>query len=250
MILELIVSPDDEIQMELEPLIQTCSPMSEGDIQFVISMLVSRIYGVRMTFLGTDLPSPVPVSPYVMGRFIQKLSFNHVIPESLISRMNSHLTPRLKAQTCVKLRQCSFTYTQGRLDFLDRFICELGTSETTFPRFLECAVPLLTGTPHDSDVTAIRDLFIKHLSLCMKTLSQIKTSADMLRTNSVEYLMLQGVFIPPVSEVETAERLSMIKEILFRIYGWTEFNQDFPSDIDLGEHSGRESVSEIIKLLS
>jgi hypothetical protein len=244
--LELLVSPDNRIQGSLEPMLEN-GCLSEADERAVTEQMVASVKTVRIRFKEDGLLEETPLTDDILRRFMEKLNLRYTLPEPLTRRMTTALPEPLARATGVALRQQSLPIGNNSLDFFLRFIAEFGGYEDDYLPYLECALSVMSAHSGDPDV---RDLLANTLSSCRRHLEQITAGEEMLRKGTMETLMHQGIRVASVPPDVLREKIAMLRQILIRVFGWTDPDRSAPAEIDLGDHHGPGSMEAVIKLLS
>jgi hypothetical protein len=197
----------------------------------------------RMAFGLKDSPAAVDDDGVVIDdQYVHNESFS-----SVSAGLWGSLSEPLVRATGVALRQQSLPIGVNTLDFFLRFIAEFGGCEDDYLPYLECALSVMSAHSGDPDV---RDLLANTLSSCRRHLDQITAGEEMLRKSTMETLMHQGIRVASVPPDVLREKIAMLRQILIRVFGWTDPDRSAPAEIDLGDHHGPGSMEAVIKLLS
>lgn len=244
--LDLAVSPDLGILEKLEHLIWG-NVFTIHDERLLSDRVINILPSLLFLFPGDPCPISFSVEPEIIHHYIKKLHITYAIPSSLLCDMDQRLTLECKVKTCVKLRQTGFPINIRNISFLSQFISKSHCFDEQYSEHLDLALSILACSSDEND---LKEDLISRLRAFQKTQDQIRTAEDMMKKNTMESLMLQGFRIPPSSPDVINKNITMLRRILSFLYGWVDMGDNSVSEIDLGHHEGKDSMENVIRLLS
>lgn len=244
-ICELAVSPDDMIRETLELFFCSAS-LGKEDEKIILASLSEKNLESKIIFPETGNSVSIPLSTYLIERFITKLRITRT-PDMRLVAATEVLPGHLRLKTLVRLRHSSISNEKPTIDFLIELISQKTINEEMFYDVFDFAVSSLED---DSQSTGIMEIFISKKRFYEKTLSTIKEVKKQLETSAVETLMMQGTRIPPVSENEVKANIEKAETILAIVFGYTDIPGNKPSEVNLGNIPDKKDIKKVFRLLS
>ena len=244
--LELLLSPDEEIQKRIEPGLRS-GMFGPDDEKILSDLLKEKIRRITVRIQCHSDPVTFDVPAVLIERYVKKLHITRNIPHHLLLWMDEYLDEEMKNTVSVKIRQTVNEPDEKTMDFLGVFIKQAPDFGEDYKKHLDLALSVLAGRDKNKEPV---DALISCLHNQIKTLDRIRTAEDMMKKNTMETLMLQGFRVPPESAENVEEKITLLRRMLSRLYGWMDPGRPEPSEIDLGDHEGKESMEHVIRLLS
>lgn len=246
LLLELVVSPDFIMMEKLEHLI--CDKVFSSEDELNLSNTIYKNL-VRIPVFFPDDPVLVSfsVKHEIIEHYIKKLRITYSIPRSLLDDMDHYLSVEWKLKSCVQLRQTSNPVNKHNESFLRLFFRESGGFGNQYLEHLNQALSIMGCSVEGKEM---KNELVSRLRSFQKIQEQIRSAEDMMKKNSMEALMLQGFRIPPSSAETIEANIAMLRRILSCLYGWLDLEDERVSEIDLGCHESKDSMENVIRLLS
>jgi len=242
---ELIVFPDESVQMTLEDFI-TQNPLTPEDQGRAVDALLAL----------------VPVLPVRLWDRVGRLNMilSHHAAEQLILRLNigCRLTPELlqaveqledekdRRRCRVRLRNARCEFSPERIDFIRRVLSRRGTLSDDLFIILDFVLGLFDEFEAHGDIYAA---LMKKKRFYLRSLQKAAQFEEHIRHNNMETLMLQGVRAPLCSREDTLVKMGLIDRISMTVFGKTEFYGQPAVSMRIGPSNGNGAIDEMIKRL-
>lgn len=214
-LLELLFSPDESIQLELEELLVTKGSrgLNEGRV-------VERICRPPLT-AAFRLPENrgvvnVAVTPRLARRFVYQLKIDRLIPESVAADIESRLTGRDRLRLRVLLRGARFDFSPSNTDFLCRLIGQLGFADDGGWESFAFALEMLAGADSAADICRLLE---ERKKLLVKALHHSRQLREQLAAANIETLLSRGQRLTWIDETATLRQLVCIDRIGLAAFG-------------------------------
>ena len=249
-ILELIISPDETTQAELESCLQKIC-FSENDTRIITAVTTNNTLPSEIRFPDSDGRVSIEVPRNIIHRFITKLRVANNPPE-ILARASDGLAEINRLKSLVKLRNSSIVFNAPANDFFSDFFCYEKSFQIDFLNLLVFAISVIEEIRPDNycNTSEIMQLFIAKKHFYEKTLDTLAQVEKKLETSAVETMMMQGTRMPPVSKQEVLSKIKMTEELLAVLFGYIDSPVNAPSEVDLGNISDKKEIQKIFRLLS
>lgn len=215
-LLELLFSPDESIQLELEEFLVTKGSRGlkeEGRV-------VERICRPPLT-AAFRLPENrgvvnVAVTPRLARRFVYQLKIDRLIPESVAADIESRLTGRDRLRLRVLLRGARFDFSPSNTDFLCRLIGQLGFADDGGWESFAFALEMLAGADSAADIGRLLE---ERKKLLVKALHHSRQLREQLAAANIETLLSRGQRLTWIDETATLRQLVCIDRIGLAAFG-------------------------------
>jgi hypothetical protein len=215
-LLELLFSPDESIQLELEEFLVTkgSSGLNEE------GRVVERICRPPLT-AAFRLPENrgvvnVAVTPRLARRFVYQLKIDRLIPESVAADIESRLTGRDRLRLRVLLRGARFDFSPSNTDFLCRLIGQLGFADDGGWESFAFALEMLAGADSAADICRLLE---ERKKLLVKALHHSRQLREQLAAANIETLLSRGQRLTWIDETATMRQLVCIDRIGLAAFG-------------------------------
>ncbi|GAB6096455.1 hypothetical protein JCM14469_27080 [Desulfatiferula olefinivorans] len=244
-LIDLMLSPDPALLTNLEPLLLG-RVFSENDEKALARMIGTPELTARIAFPEKPECLICPVGAEALDRFVKKIRITVSFPEPMVEALAAALPEPLRSMAASLLRQSGLTFHPEAVSFFSMYF-PVAARE---PDALTDELTLILGTLSDRKREDIRSRLIERHDDCLKRLDELRFVDEMLKKNTMEVLMLQGVRVPSISQETIEARITVLRRLLSAIYGWTGEAEPAVTHRDLGRCTGENGILKIIDLLS
>lgn len=214
-LLELLFSPDESIQLELEDLLATKGPLGLDEDR-VVELLCRPALSVAFRLPGDSGMVNVAMTPLLARRFVHQLNIDRLIPASVAAAVDSRLAGRDRLRLRVMLRGARFDYSPPQADFLCRLIGQLGFADDGGWESFAFALEVLAGVDAAADICHALG---ERKKLLVKALHHGRQLREQLAVANVETLLSRGQRLNWVDETATLRQLVCIDRICLAAFG-------------------------------
>ena len=217
-LLDLIFSPDQAVQVDLEPLLASAGFSCEDEAT-VYDRLMARSICAPVTMPDGRPLAGVRVPDLVKAQYLARLNITWQLDSRVAAAIESGVSVQLRPMVRVRLRNAGLRLPPGARVFMCRFFERMADSEPDYPACLDLVLAILETAGQGADAY---DLLVDHKRGLFRGLQQIRRFETLLRRSNMETLMLQGVRAPHASPGELIHHMRLIDLICFSIFGKTE----------------------------
>jgi hypothetical protein len=217
-LLDLIFSPDEAVQIDMEPLLEAAR-CSRDDEAVLHAHLKARAVDARILLPDGGFLVKIPVPDAIKSQYLARLAIARRLDPEVAAAVEKHVSPSRQPFVKVRLRNAGIRLAPGQRLFLCRFFEYMADTEPDFAECLDLVLSLLETA--GTDVNGY-DLLAAHKRFLFRSLQQIRRFEIQLRQSNMETLMLQGVRAPHASSDELARHMHLIDRIAVGIFGTTE----------------------------
>ena len=216
---ELIFSPDESIQLQIEDLLEE-KAFKKTDEEKVVSYLLERPVetGLYSTDRRVSLTQHMPRSN--IERFVSQLNIGQHMDSDITAAVHRHLDCRQHAAVNLRLRNRRFKLTGNNIDFLCTMIEKLGPGTEDFLACFEFMLGLFEETPDDDDIYRLLRLKKRFY---FKALQASEKFHEQWKNSNMETLILQGVRTPYIDPTNAENRMELIDRISYAVFGKIEY---------------------------
>lgn len=217
-LLDLIFSPDQDVQITLEPLLEAAC-WAADDLAALRDQLMARPIAawIRMPD-GTRLVR-IPVPDFIKSRYLDRLNVTWCLAGAMRAAIDRHLSPDMALCVKVRLRNGKVRPTADQQPMLCRFFERMIDDE---PDFLACLDLFLSLMDRTITADGLYDHLVAHKRFLFRSLQQAQRFEALLRQSNMETLMLQGVRAPHAPQDELTAHMRLVDLICVRLFGKTE----------------------------
>ena len=215
-LIDLIFTPDETVQCQLEAQIETetFNSCDEKHLCRLIAMDKPESY---LIFPEDRITIKLPLTPAIIAAYVSRLKITHRLPLKLIAVINQRFDRETVLPVKVKLRNSGMRFTLEQIDFLSAFFNALSPAKK-FLHYLNFVIPFLESLPANKTVEmalqAQREQYLNNIDLATRF-------EIMLKKSNMETLMLQGIRTPHISKAETIENIATIDDICYALWSQT-----------------------------
>jgi hypothetical protein len=217
-LLELLLFPDESIQIQLENLLKS-QDFQKKDEKIVAEYLHTQKLVTTIHFPGTVDVLKLTVPFPALVQFITRLNIYSRPDKRITSSIDKYVSKKFRNLCRVKLRNSRFVATANNVFFMCRFFEKMDNEDDDFFMCLGFVLNFLDGIHED------RNLFLSLMDkkrFYLKSLQRATTFEDQLKKNNIETLMQQGLRAPPINKDEAHQMIVMIDKISLRIFEKTD----------------------------
>lgn len=244
-ILEMICFPDETLQAKLEPLLADAA-MGEEDEEAILDRFTDPPPTARFTFPDGRGTAEFPLPEGAAAAFLSRLHIDRNPDPRLAEAVAAGAPPDLRMRFRAKLRNCRFTWSEHRIDFLCLFFQNLDFVARDPANLLDFALGLIHELPDTRDLWSAVSVQ-KHRYV--ETLEKAARFEEQRRGKTMETLVMQGVRTPYVNAADVRERLEQLDAVCLAVFGMTP-PVDRIAEVDMGPIEGDEDLKRVIRMLS
>jgi len=245
-VLDLIFSPDESVQIELEDLLESKN-FSRQDENVVRDLLMSRLPQTRLHFPDGRGALRLVLPAFNAGRFISRLRISKKLEDRIIESVNAHVNEEARASVKVRFRNKRTVCTENKIRFLCMFFERMNTNMTGFTDCVGFILSLLDEIREDNDM--YHALISKKQSI-FRSVQQAGKFEEQLKKSNIEIMRSQGFSAPYINKEEAIGNMRWIDRINMSVFGKTEFYEEPGPSVDYGEIENVHDVENITMMLS
>ena len=215
-LLELLFSPDESIQLELEECLVTKGSRGLNEEGRVVERICRPPLTAAFRLPENRGVVNVAVTPRLARRFVYQLKIDRLIPESVAADIESRLTGRDRLRLRVLLRGARFDFSPSNTDFLCRLIGQLGFADDGGWESFAFALEILAGADSAADIYRLLE---ERKKLLVKALHHSRQLHEQLAAANIETLLSRGRRLTWIDETATLRQLVCIDRIGLAAFG-------------------------------
>ncbi|BBO68861.1 hypothetical protein DSCA_27910 [Desulfosarcina alkanivorans] len=217
-LLDLIFSPDQDVQADLEPLLEQArfSPEEEA---VCLDRLMARAIVAPVGLPDGRPVVRVQVPDFIKAHYLERLNIAWQIDPRVAAAIDGSVSAVPGRSVKVRLRNAGIRWTSCLRTFLARFFERVADSDPDYLACLDLVLSLI-GTAGDGDDAY--ELLAGHKRHLFRSFQQARRFEKLLQRSNMETLMLQGVRSPHASPDELMHQMRLIDRACFQMYGKTE----------------------------
>jgi len=210
---DLIFSPDEAVQCQLETLIET-ETFNSGDEKRICRRIAMEKPESCLIFPDAGVTIKLPLTPAIITAYVSRLKLTQRLPLKIRTVINQQSDKATALLIKVKLRNSGIQFTSEQIDFLDVFFKALSPGEKIL-HYLNFVIPFLESLPANKTVQkALQD----QRQQCLNNIDLATRFEIMLKKSNMETLMLQGIRTPHISKAETLAKIAVIDDICYALW--------------------------------
>lgn len=217
-LLDLVFSPDQTVQIDLEPLLASAR-FSREDEAAVHDRLLARSISAPVNMPDGRSLVGVRVPDLVKSQYLARLNVTWQLDSRVAAAIESGVSAGLRLMVRVRLRNAGIRLSSVARVFMCRFFERMTDSDPDYRGCLDLVLTILETAGQEADPY---DLLAEHKRRLFRGLQQVRRFETLLRQSNMETLMLQGVRTPHASPGELIHHMRLIDLICFSIFGRTE----------------------------
>lgn len=213
---QLLFSPGEQLQIELEPLIEKNAWTDKDRINLRDALAAEKIRA-RFFFPAGRGSICVLMSPQTAAAVVARLHLDRQLHPRVLSTLEASVHRELRPRAKRYFRNSRFVWTESRAEFLCRFFETLRSDD--FFAHLAFVVGFLDELPPGEDIQ--EELFKKKRSLFSHT-QLAGRAAERRRTGTMETIIGSGIRIPFTDPGECIRLMKIIDRITADVFGRVE----------------------------
>ncbi len=234
-LLKLIFSPDESAQFLLEEFLEE-TDFAKEDVERIIGYLSAREIRSKIIFPDERETINVIVPPAVLSEFIDRLNISVKLNAKLAEAVKFIVSDRSKTLAKVRIRNARKEFAGMRLDFLSLFFEKMGSEEESI--FNECLKSVIEVLEDSDDRSNIYQALSGKKEFLFQNLINAERLEELLQTNNIETLLLQGVRPVSIDKDEVQRKMEIIDRICLAVFGKTEYYEKNLMSYSLIKHHG------------
>jgi hypothetical protein len=219
-VFELLFFPDEQFQRQIEPILGK-HPYDDEGIENIIWFLKQKKIQTCVIFPDHRGELQICLPDSTIRSFISRLNITrHIEPRILKSLEQSVSKISDVHQIRVMLRNARITFSDPVCTFLCNGIEKMYSRSAYFQ---EAFVFMLDFLEENNSILDIYSRLIRKKQAGLQMIQMADRNEKILKTNTVEALMLKGVHIPPIQISDIRKQITLIDHICISIYGKTDF---------------------------
>jgi hypothetical protein len=244
-LLELLLSPDEAFQLDLEELLSELTPC-EMDADGMVASLSSPPISVEFRLPQGRGAVQVTMTPDQIRRILQRLHIDRVVPAPVAAAIEVRLNAGDGRRLRVMLREGRFEFCDSINGFLGRLIEGLEWEDPRGWETLAFAVELLAGIDENAD---IHRLLVRWKGLLLKALEHGRRQREATAAANIETLLSRGHRLTWVDEAAARRQLACIDRICLAAFGRID-HLETRSPEEEATFSASHGIAEVIRRLS
>ena len=244
-LVELLLFPDESIQVRLEDLLQQHTYTAE-DVAVVATELVDRNIPATVSLGDTGRKLHVRVDRTALEPFLTRLNIDYSLDPQLDRTMTDNLTAAQRIAAAVRFRNARLQPTDRLRDFLQRYIGAMHAD----PFFLEGLDFLLGFVQEIRGDADLYEAMMRKKRKCWHHLNRIEAVEDRIRKTNVETLLAQGERVGYIDRRRTRKIIAAVDRICLAVYGKTESVESEDPNGAGWQVRGESDAAAMIRLLS
>lgn len=217
-LLDLIFSPDQAVQIDLEPLLEEARYSRQDEAVFQ-HRLSARAIKAPIDMPDSRLLASVRVPDDIKSQYLARLNITWQMDPRVAAAIESGVSAVPLPVVKVRLRNAGIRFTSCLRVFLCRFFERMVDSDPDYLASLDLVLSLLETAGEGADGF---DLLAGHKRSLFRSLQQARRFEALRQRSNMETLMLQGVRTPHASPDELMHRMRLIDLICLGMFGKTE----------------------------
>lgn len=239
-LMELIFSPDESLQIELESSLPA-EGFDKSDERQILDLLWSKRIGTCIIFPDGRGELELGIPREALAAFVQRLRLHRKPDPVIVLTLERCVDQRLKengkaeeidrleytkAAILVRLRNRTMPLSRNKRKCLCRFLeCVDWFTDDFFP----CFDFLLEAMESADENQDLRDMFCHRKRIYHSAIEKQEDYENLLRKSNRETLHLRGVRAPFVNVDKMQKRIQMIDGITLAVYGKIVYLDDLPA---------------------
>ena len=245
-LIELLLFPDESVQMQLEEMLGE-SQLQKQDEQDIQNMVCTKVFQTRIHFPDDRGTLEMEVTPSNMAQFIMHLNLLRCLNPKLSASIAEYVPVTFQTRCKVRLRNTKPITSQNKILFLQAFFEKLKIDGNEFLDYFDFILSFLDECKDESDM--FQALMIKK-RFYFQSLQKAKNLDIQLTKHNVETLLLRGKRVTYVDTADACKKIQMIDRISLEVFGKTEFFDLMPAGEKSITLQGNEDIDKLIKELS
>ena len=214
-LVELIFSPDEEIQIQLEDLLES-EDFQKEDEEKVLKLLFLQQPETTIHFPDNrgSLKLAMPYS--TAGQFISHLNISRKLDKRLVKAIERNRSVSVQKLIKVRLRNTRFEYTKAKIFFICSFFEKTKAEKSLFFKCLDFVLDFFDELRDDGNIF---DALMDKKRFYFQNLQKAAKLEELIEKNNMEMLILQGIRAPYISKEDVLNKMEIIDRISLAVFG-------------------------------
>lgn len=246
MILEMILFPEPDLRLALEPLLGPGGLGQKAEAE-ITRRLIHDHPVLRLIHPDQEAPLEVCVPPDQAATFVSRLFLTRTLDPEICEALEKCAAPMEALSFRILLRTLNNDFKKEKIRFMLRFIQSSRNLSSIFTQVFELFVRILGEAPDSGNY---EDWFVQRREQEKNRLRSILRFEEKRDRYPMEYLMLSRYPIPHESLEVVSQRMEKLDLILNQILGVPPRPILQPVIRDLGTVNPKESLDRLFDILS
>lgn len=231
-LLELLLFPDQSVQVELEAL------LASDDFQPQDEQTIGRALAAADPPVNFLLPDgrgrlTLRACPWAAERFLARLNISRKTDRALAETIRRRVPEPYRTLCRVRLRNARSVYGGGKASFLCAFFEKMKSDFNELLDGFDFLLAFLEETADDADLYGA---LLRKKRFHLRNLQKAKNFEIRLNGSNMETLLMQGVRMPYIDQAEARRSIGLIDGICRAVFGRCESDGGVDA-VDLGEYN-------------
>jgi hypothetical protein len=217
-LLDLIFSPDETVQADLEPLLESYDFSSKDEVVIENRLFSTQILA-PIQLPDNSILATISVPEEITTHYLKRLNIANQLDPQLRMSIENGVSAKRCPVVKVMMRNAGLRPHGHQLLFLRRLFERL---EDDHPDYLECLALILKVLGDAKGTEDVYDLLAEQKRSLFRSLKRLDRFETLLSRSNMETLMLQGIRAPHFSRRELVQEMTLIDRICFAVFGKTE----------------------------
>ena len=214
-LLDLIFYPDQPVQIDLEPLLETAR-LSSAEARELHAALMDRTIHAPIRMPGGEPLTRIRVPGFIKSRYLDRLNITWQLDARLAAAIERHVASVRQLWLKVRLRNTGRCFSPDQVTLLIRWVERMPDDDPDFDRCLDLVLAI---TPDSDAPFDPYTLLVAHKRSSWRNLQQVRRFESLLRRSNMETLMLQGVRAPHASAEALIDAMRLVDRICWHVFG-------------------------------
>lgn len=247
MIMEMILFPEDDLRLQLEPFVGF-NGISPEKIHRISKTLHDSYPAIQLLFPGEPESLNLELSFEQILLFVSRLFVDRSLDSVICNRLEKHRNQDEVMGCRLLMRKAGMAFSKEKQTLMIQLIERAQDIHPNFLKLFEMTLTILAQIPENQPLSKA---FIAKRQEEKKLLDSIVEFEKKIERYNMEYLMMQRYPVPHDSYENTWERLRLLDIIITRILGIPlPMEPVGPQVRDLGRLDPNKDIDDILKLFS
>ncbi len=217
-LLDLIFFPDHDLQIDIEPLLES-RIFSREDEETLDRLLVNQTVTAPIHMPDGRLLIHITVPDFIKSQFVRRLNLSWQLDLSIKGAIDKGVPKGRQTLVKVRLRNANVRFSPTGQALLCRFFERMPGDDRDYLPGLDL---VLTFSKSNAETEDLYEIFAEHKRFLFRSLQQAKRFEAMLARSNMETMMAQGFRATHASKSDLLQRMLLLDGICYRLFGRTE----------------------------
>ena len=245
-LLELLLFPDESIQLQLEALLEHLHFTGEEKMSLT-GHLLQKPFQVTIRFPDKRGSLNLIITEDIAYPFISRLNISKHLNPDLLDALNRYEDKNISNRIKVKIRNSRFSPTDEKINFLCLFFEKFDSQDNDIFECLDLALGFLDEL---KQINGIYQALMAKKKFYFISLQKAKQMETQLQKHNIETLLAQGKRVVQIDQKDARRKMRIIDRISRAIFGKTEYFEPLDDGGERLELAPDKNVEDIIRMLS